>query len=75
MQSGHLVSHRGRSGGTFVAEQPPLAEVPVEGEDILSDAAWAVLDHRVAVEAGAVLLACERAESDDLDKLDEVVRG
>ena len=25
-QSGHLVSLRGRSGGTFVAEQPPLAE-------------------------------------------------
>ena len=74
VQSGHLVSHRGRSGGTFVAEQPPLTEAPVEGEDILSDAAWAVLDHRVAVEAGAVLLACERAESDDLDKLNEVVR-
>ena len=26
VQSGHLVSLRGRSGGTFVAERPPLAE-------------------------------------------------
>ncbi|HYC80286.1 MAG TPA: GntR family transcriptional regulator, partial [Solirubrobacterales bacterium] len=26
VQSGHLVSLRGRKGGTFVAEQPPLAE-------------------------------------------------
>lgn len=26
VQSGHLVSQRGRTGGTFVAEQPPLSE-------------------------------------------------
>src|ERR687892_873847 len=26
VQSGHLVSLRGRTGGTFVAETPPLAE-------------------------------------------------
>src|SRR3989442_9207361 len=26
VQSGHLVSSRGRSGGSFVAERPPLAE-------------------------------------------------
>jgi GntR family transcriptional regulator, transcriptional repressor for pyruvate dehydrogenase complex len=26
VQSGHLISQRGRSGGTFVAEQPPLSE-------------------------------------------------
>jgi GntR family transcriptional regulator, transcriptional repressor for pyruvate dehydrogenase complex len=73
VQSGHLVSHRGRSGGTFVAEEPPLSETVSDGEDILSEAAWAVLDHRVAVEAGAVLLACERVESGDLDKLGELV--
>ena len=73
VQSGHLVAHRGRSGGTFVAEEPPLSETVSDGGDILSEAAWAVLDHRVAVEAGAVLLACERAESDDLDKLGELV--
>src|SRR5207302_2766799 len=27
VQSGHLVSLRGRTGGTFVSERPPLAEV------------------------------------------------
>src|SRR5688572_30043794 len=26
-QSGHLVSQRGRGGGTFVVEEPPLADV------------------------------------------------
>src|SRR5213594_3235642 len=26
VQSGHLVAQRGRTGGTFVAERPPLAE-------------------------------------------------
>src|ERR671910_1752956 len=26
VQSGHLVALRGRSGGTFVAEKPPLAQ-------------------------------------------------
>src|SRR3954469_15925098 len=58
VQSGHLVARRGRTGGTFVAEEPPLAELESEplGED-----AWAILDHRVAIEAGAVILAAERA--------------
>ena len=74
VQSGHLVSQRGRSGGTFVAEQPPLSEVDTDGDDILSDAAWSVLDHRVAVEAGTVLLACERAKAEDLGKLDDLVK-
>src|SRR5215207_7423330 len=69
-QSGHLVAHRGRGGGTFVAEEPPLAEHEPEplGED-----AWAVLEHRVAIETGATILACERSGSDDLDRLDESV--
>ena len=34
VQSGHLTSVRGRSGGTFVAERPPLAERddPLDGD-------------------------------------------
>ena len=28
VQSGHLVSRRGRNGGTFVAEEPPLQAAP-----------------------------------------------
>src|SRR3989440_1141947 len=56
VQSGHLVAQRGRTGGTFVAERPPLAEK--EGKP-LGEATWAVLDYRVAVEAGATILAAE----------------
>ncbi len=69
-QSGHLTQRRGRTGGTFVASEPPLATT---GETGLSEAAWATLDHRVAVEAGAVLLAAERAKAGDLVRLDELV--
>lgn len=73
VQSGHLTSQRGRSGGTFVVAEPPLAEAEADADVILGADAWAVLDRRVAVEAGAALLACERSEPDDLAKLDELV--
>jgi GntR family transcriptional repressor for pyruvate dehydrogenase complex len=66
VQSGHLIAQRGRSGGTFVAERPPLAEG--NGEP-LGEEAWAVLDHRVAVETGAMVLAAERSQERDLEKL------
>lgn len=71
VQSGHLVSRRGRAGGTFVTEEPPLAEHATAPP--LSAQAWSVLDERVAVEAGAVILACERAESQDIVRLGELV--
>jgi GntR family transcriptional regulator, transcriptional repressor for pyruvate dehydrogenase complex len=70
VQSGHLHAVRGRSGGTFVAERPPLSE---RDDEPLGEAAWAVLDHRVAVELGAVVLAAERASREQLDQLDELV--
>jgi GntR family transcriptional regulator, transcriptional repressor for pyruvate dehydrogenase complex len=70
VQSGHLVAQRGRGGGTFVAEDPPLAEHDGEA---LGDDAWAILDYRVAVESGAVVLACERSEAADLQRLDDLV--
>jgi GntR family transcriptional regulator, transcriptional repressor for pyruvate dehydrogenase complex len=68
-QSGHLVSQRGRGGGTFVVDEPPLAGRP----EPLGEAAWSVLDHRVAIETGATVLAAERAEDSDLERLDELV--
>ncbi len=71
-QTGHLVSARGRSGGTFVAERPPLAD---EDGKPLSEEAWAVLDYRVAIEAGAAALAAERAESGEIEQLSAVVRS
>jgi GntR family transcriptional regulator, transcriptional repressor for pyruvate dehydrogenase complex len=70
VQSGHLVSLRGRNGGTFVSEQPPLAE---RGAGELDQSAWAVLDYRVAIESGAVLLAAERASEEQLNRLEELV--
>src|SRR5947209_6526700 len=67
VQSGHLVSVRGRSGGTFVSKRPPLAE---RNGELLGADARGVLDMRVAVETGATLLACERADAADLERLD-----
>jgi DNA-binding FadR family transcriptional regulator len=69
VQSGHLVSARGRTGGTFVAERPPLAE----RDKPLGDEAWAALDYRVAVETGATVLAAERAAAEDLERLSDLV--
>jgi len=71
VQSGHLVAQRGRTGGTFVTDSPPLAED--SGSEPLGAEARAVLDERVAVEVGAVILACERAESEDIGRLGELV--
>jgi GntR family transcriptional repressor for pyruvate dehydrogenase complex len=69
-ESGHLVSVRGRRGGTFVADAPPMAESSgpaLEGH-------WRdLLDYRVAVECGAALLAAERATTEALARLDELV--
>jgi GntR family transcriptional regulator, transcriptional repressor for pyruvate dehydrogenase complex len=66
-ESGHLIAQRGRGGGTFVAETPPMAEstrIELEGGH------WReVLDNRVWVEVGAVVLAAERAGPDDLARL------
>ena len=70
-QSGHLLAKRGRSGGTFVADQPPLSK---GDESSLGSEAWAVLEYRVAIETGATLLAAERTEPGDLDRLEELVQ-
>jgi GntR family transcriptional regulator, transcriptional repressor for pyruvate dehydrogenase complex len=70
VQSGHLLSMRGRAGGTFVADQPPLGRA-TRGP-VLSKEARAVLDFRVAVETGAVVLAVERAADADFGRLAEL---
>ena len=63
VQSGHLESIRGRGGGTFVVQEPPLAEGA--GGPLPPD--WrGVYDLRVAVESGAALLAAERVDEDIL---------
>jgi DNA-binding FadR family transcriptional regulator len=70
VQSGHVVSARGRGGGNFVTERPPLAAA--DGE-LLGPGAHAVLDFRVAVETGATILAAERGEGPAFDRLADLV--
>ena len=67
VQSGHLVSVRGRAGGTFVADEPPLATRAARRPSAAR--MRAILDLRVAVETGAVLLAAERAQPRDLERM------
>jgi DNA-binding FadR family transcriptional regulator len=68
-QSGHLVAVRGRGGGWFVAEVPPREQITHVD---LAD--WReLLDYRVAIEVGAVVLACQRAQQDDLARLSDHV--
>jgi GntR family transcriptional regulator, transcriptional repressor for pyruvate dehydrogenase complex len=69
VQSGHLVAHRGRGGGTFVAERPPLRG-PTEG--LRPD--WRqVLDLRIAIECGAAVLAADRRDSACLAQMEESI--
>jgi GntR family transcriptional regulator, transcriptional repressor for pyruvate dehydrogenase complex len=72
VQSGHLVSLRGRKGGTFVAAEPPLVDPIGEPLDV---GAWEVLDQRVAIETGSVLLAAERARAPRLDRLEQLIEA
>jgi GntR family transcriptional repressor for pyruvate dehydrogenase complex len=69
VQSGHLISRRGRSGGTFVADEPPLTH-DRSAKPLDFDQARAVLDYRVTIETGVMALAAERATDEDLDLLD-----
>jgi len=75
-ESGHLIAQRGRGGGTFVSEAPPLAE---SSRVDLSDGHWReLLDYRIAVEVGAAVLAAERTKPEDLAPLHahvETMRG
>jgi GntR family transcriptional repressor for pyruvate dehydrogenase complex len=72
-ESGHLIAQRGRGGGTFVAKAPPMAEsTRIE----LSDGHWReLLDYRIAVEVGAVVLAAERVRPEDIARLEEQVEA
>jgi GntR family transcriptional regulator, transcriptional repressor for pyruvate dehydrogenase complex len=72
VQSGHLTSVRGRGGGTFVVQEPPLAEGSPAGP-VRKD--WRdVLDLRLAIEIGAATLAAARAGEDDLALMRDCVQ-
>jgi GntR family transcriptional repressor for pyruvate dehydrogenase complex len=65
--SGHLRAVRGRTGGTFVSESPPIAStVPFPLERTR-----ALLDWRMALELGTVQLAAKRATDDQRSALRE----
>ena len=69
-ESGHLYAVRGRGGGTFVSDPLPPADQP--GDDVL--ARWReVCDLRLAIEFGAVALACQRADAETLAPLASLV--
>ncbi len=69
-QSGHLQATRGRGGGTFVASPQPPAPPP--SRKLL--AAWReVCDERIGVEVGVTVLAAERAGTEDLRRLQQLV--
>jgi len=61
VQSGHLHAVRGRGGGTFVADAPPVSAPP--SADELTD--WRDrCDVRLSVELGVTVLAAERADAE-----------
>jgi GntR family transcriptional regulator, transcriptional repressor for pyruvate dehydrogenase complex len=66
VQSGHLTSVRGRGGGTFVVQEPPLAERPAGPLREDWREVWGL---RVAIEVGAAALAAERIGPDALDRM------
>ena len=71
VQSGHLHAVRGRGGGTFVADAPPVAEPP--SAELL--AGWRdICDQRLAVELGVAVLAAERATPEAIAPLRELVQ-
>jgi DNA-binding FadR family transcriptional regulator len=69
VQSGHLVSLRGRTGGTFVSEAPPTSG----GDGHLRPDWREILDLRVAVECGTALLAAERGNEQAFAHMDELI--
>jgi DNA-binding FadR family transcriptional regulator len=69
VQSGHLISLRGRSGGTFVSEAPPMSV----GHRRLRPDWREALDQRVAVECGAALLAAERSNPPAIAAMEEAI--
>jgi GntR family transcriptional repressor for pyruvate dehydrogenase complex len=70
VESGHLTSMRGRSGGTFVVPEPPLAE---GSPGPLPEDWHQVLDLRIAIEVGAATLAAERIDEEALAIMREAV--
>src|ERR1700690_4463839 len=68
-QSGHVFATRGRGGGTFVSDPLPPSDPP--SPRMLAQ--WReTCEQSLAVELGVAVLAAERAQSAELDALDEI---
>jgi DNA-binding FadR family transcriptional regulator len=70
-ETGHLIAVRGRSGGTFVADDPPVSS----GTPFPRERLRALLDWRLALELGNVQLAAERTQNGDIERLDAALEG
>jgi GntR family transcriptional regulator, transcriptional repressor for pyruvate dehydrogenase complex len=70
VESGHLTSVRGRTGGTFVVPEPPLAE---GSPGPLPEGWHELLDVRTAVEVGIVTVAADRIGDEALQAMREAV--
>jgi DNA-binding FadR family transcriptional regulator len=68
-ETGHLTAVRGRSGGTFVADHPPVSS----GRPLPRERWRPMLDCRVAFETGTALRAAERAQEEDILALREAL--
>jgi GntR family transcriptional regulator, transcriptional repressor for pyruvate dehydrogenase complex len=70
VQSSHLRAVRGRGGGTFVSERLPPADPP--SRDLLAN--WRdACDLRRSVELGVAAIAAERATSDAIAALEDLI--
>src|SRR3954468_20012586 len=70
VESGHLTSLRGRSGGTFVVPEPPLAE---GSAGPLPEAWRRVRALRFAIETGVAVRAAGRADGEPIAILRDAV--
>ncbi|WP_028267536.1 FadR/GntR family transcriptional regulator [Arthrobacter sp. MA-N2] len=76
-EQGVVETRRGRSGGTFVVNQPP-AQTDTIRDWFLSTSISEIRDigdEHSAISATTVRLACERAEAHDVDRLQELARA
>jgi DNA-binding FadR family transcriptional regulator len=76
-ERGVVETHRGRSGGTFVVNQPKT-RTDMMRDWFLSTSISEIRDigdEHSAIAAATIRLACERAEAHDFDRLQELARA
>jgi DNA-binding FadR family transcriptional regulator len=76
-EQGVVETRRGRSGGTFVVNQPPAKTDSIRAWFLSTSISEIrdIGDEHSAISAAAVRLACERGEAHDLDRLQELGRA